>query len=306
LQPAALEISLQALDDIEVERQALHRHWQQRLERAHYEADRAARQYHAVEPEHRLVARALEQQWEAALAAAQALQAEYARFVAAQAASLSADERAAIRRLASDIPVLWQAETTSAADRQAIVRLLVERIVVTVQGESERVDVQIHWIGGHQTGATITRPVARLEQLSTYPKLMARVAALHAQGKSAAAIAGILNVEGWHPAKRCDTFQAAMVETLLLRQGLRSQRSVYVDRVEGRDDEWTLAGLARHLGIPEPTLYHWLRQGQLQGRQVRHAHHPLWLIRADAVELERLRALRAKPRTWSGVSKNES
>jgi hypothetical protein len=57
LEPAALEISLQAADEIALERQGLHQQWQHRLERAHDQVEHAARQYHAVEPEYRLVAR---------------------------------------------------------------------------------------------------------------------------------------------------------------------------------------------------------------------------------------------------------
>jgi DNA invertase Pin-like site-specific DNA recombinase len=148
LEPAALEISLRVAADLEGERQHLRQHWRQRLERARYQVERAARQYQAVEPEHRLVARTLERQWEEALATEAALQADYARFQAEQPPVLTADERATIRRLATDIPTLWHASTTTAADRQAIVRQLVERVVVTVQGESERVDAQIHWFGG--------------------------------------------------------------------------------------------------------------------------------------------------------------
>ena len=166
LEPAALEISLQVAADLEGERQHLHRHWQQRLERARYQVERAARQYQAVEPEHRLVARTLERQWEEALATEATLQADYARCQAEQPPVLTAEERAAIRRLATEIPALWQAPTTTAVDRQAIVRQLVERVVVTVRGESERVDVQMHWFGGHGTQATLSRPVARLDQLS--------------------------------------------------------------------------------------------------------------------------------------------
>ena len=41
LEPATLELSLQALQQVEQERQRLHRHWQQRLERATQEAQRA-------------------------------------------------------------------------------------------------------------------------------------------------------------------------------------------------------------------------------------------------------------------------
>ena len=70
LQPAALEVTLQLLEDLELERAALHRQWQQRLERARYEVERARRQYDAVEPENRLVARTLEQRWGGAVGGA--------------------------------------------------------------------------------------------------------------------------------------------------------------------------------------------------------------------------------------------
>ena len=80
LEPAALELSLAAADDIEQERARLHRNWQQQVERAHYEAERAQRQYDAVEPENRLVARELERRWEEALKEQRRLEEEYARF----------------------------------------------------------------------------------------------------------------------------------------------------------------------------------------------------------------------------------
>ena len=165
LEPAALELSLKVAEEVEAERQQLHQHWRQRLERAPYAVERAARQYQAVEPEHRLGARTLERPWEEALTAEAALRADYERFQAEQPAILSAAERAAIRQLASDIPALWRAPTTTPADRQAIIRQLVERVVVTVQGQSEIVEVQVHWFGGDGTQATLIRPVARWEQL---------------------------------------------------------------------------------------------------------------------------------------------
>ena len=297
LEPAALEISLQVAEDVEAERQRFQQHWQQRLERAHYEVERAHRQFNAVEPEHRLVARTLERQWEEALVAEAALQAEYERFLAAQPSPLSAEERAAIRRLASDIPALWHAATTTAADRQAIIRQLVERVVVTVQGESERVEVQVHWIGGQGTQTTLIRPVARLDQLSYYPQLIARVTALQAQGQDSVAIARTLNAEGWRPAKRCATFNAAMVRELRRRQGLCAPPVGRRDAVARRADEWTLAELAHHLDIPPPTLYCWLRRGRLHGRQVSRGAHRWWLIEADDATLARLRSDRAAART---------
>ena len=69
LDPAALELSLGAGEDLQRDRVRLDRHRQQRLERPGFEADPGARQYHAVEPENRLVARERNGRWEQALAA---------------------------------------------------------------------------------------------------------------------------------------------------------------------------------------------------------------------------------------------
>jgi DNA invertase Pin-like site-specific DNA recombinase len=301
LQPAALEISLQVAEDLQAERARRHAHWQQRLERARYDAERAARQYRAVEPENRLVARTLEQDWETALAAEDQLKAEYARCLASEPTALSAEERARIRQLASDLPALWNAETTGNDERQAIVRLLVERVIVTVIDDSEQVTVEVHWIGGHHTRERLTRPVARLEQLSTYPELAAHVLCLHQEGQTCAQIARQLNAERWQPAKRRQTFNAAMVATLLARQGVAAgsptrRQAPWVDR---QADEWSLRELALELEIPSVTLFSWLRKGVLQARRVERGGHRQWLIRADAAEVERLRALRSVPRRWA-------
>jgi hypothetical protein len=304
LQPAALEISLQVAEDLEGQRARHHAAWQQRLERAHYEAERAARQYQSVEPEHRLVARTLEQQWEAALVAEEQLQANYARCQASEPRTLSDPERARIRQLAADLPSLWKAPSTTAADRQAIVRQLIERVIVTVIDDSERVTVEVHWFGGHRTRTHLLRPVARLEQLSYYPQLVARILSLHQERRSCPEIARQLNAEGWRPATRRATFTGPMVASLLAHQGLSAgtpppRPTPWPERTA---EEWALPELARALAMPATTLFSWLRKGWVQGRQVERAGQRQWLIWADAAELERLRAQRDAPRHWAKVS----
>ena len=110
VQPAALEVSLAVAADIEAERAALERHWQQRLERARYEVDRARRQYNAVEPENRLVAHTLERAWEEALAGQAGLEAEHERHRRERPAAPSPEELRAIRAMTQDLPALWRAE----------------------------------------------------------------------------------------------------------------------------------------------------------------------------------------------------
>jgi hypothetical protein len=98
-------LSLAAEQALRAERVQLEGHWQQRLKRARYEGERAARQYAAVEPENRLVARELEKGWEKALRHEQHEQEAYARFRQERPAELTPRQRDAIRRLSHD--VVW-------------------------------------------------------------------------------------------------------------------------------------------------------------------------------------------------------
>jgi DNA invertase Pin-like site-specific DNA recombinase len=136
-----------------------------------YEAERARRQYDAVEPENRLVARTLERQWEAKLVAQQQLEEAYHRFLQEQPRTFSEAERAAIRRLAADIPALWAASTTTAANREELLRQIIETVVVAADGKSERVQVTIRWVGGGETAGTVIRPIRHASDLRTYGEI---------------------------------------------------------------------------------------------------------------------------------------
>jgi DNA invertase Pin-like site-specific DNA recombinase len=218
LEPASLDLSLQALEHVQHERQRLHQHWQQRLERAAQDAERAERQYHAVEPENRLVARSLEQRWEQTLRAQRELQEDYDRFLQDQPRQLSVDETARIQALASDIPALWHARETSAAERKEIVRLLVERVVVHVRPDSEQTEVVISWRGGVTTTHSIVRSVSRYESLQNYPQMLARIQQLRDSGLTIKEVARQLNAEGYRTPHSRKGYTSTSVRKLLSRQ----------------------------------------------------------------------------------------
>src|SRR5262249_61335487 len=77
LEPDKLALALEAFAHLTREREGLNHQWQLRLERARFDAERAKRQYDAVEPENRLVARNLERHWEAQLRAVEAVERDY-------------------------------------------------------------------------------------------------------------------------------------------------------------------------------------------------------------------------------------
>jgi DNA invertase Pin-like site-specific DNA recombinase len=297
LEPAALETSLLTADEVERERAALDAQWRHRLERASYHAERARRQFDAIEPENRLVGRTLERQWELALAEQAQLMAEYERFKRDQPQHMTAAEVAAIRKLAGDMPGLWLAATQE--ERQTLVRLLFERILVEVVGGTEQVKVKCHWQGGHRTSHQLVRPVARLDRLSKYHELLAHAAELHRAGHSYGEVARVLNQEGWRPAKRCTSFSAWMVRNLLRKTDSvirKYQRQPIA--IERRPDEWIIAELARQIPVPESTLYSWVQKGRLRRRTVRVGRYQITLVHADAAEIAMLRTVRATSPPW--------
>jgi DNA invertase Pin-like site-specific DNA recombinase len=247
LQPAALDLHLAAAEDVEKQRQSLHQNWQQKLERAGYDAQRAARQYGEVEPENRLVARELERRWEEALHEEVRLKQEYEQFCAERPAKLSAAQRDQIRQLAQDIPKIWSAETTTPADRQRLIRMLVERVAVEVQGQSEQVKVAITWSGGSVTDHQLVRTVGSYAQLADYPRLCTRIEELRAEGKSMKDVAAGLNAEGYRPPKQVDRFTGGMVSGFLARMFEKAGKN-YNQQVAGalKKGEWLLGALASY------------------------------------------------------------
>lgn len=293
LEPASLELSLQAETHLGQERVELDKLWQQRLERANFEAQRAGRHYRLVEPENRLVARQLAQEWETKLKDHQQLQEEYKRFSHQQPKSLCESEKQMIRQLAENLPMLWYSPITTAVQRKEMIRQVIEQIRVDVQGESELVEVQIDWVGGTSTRAQIIRPVARWTQLSNYPQLCHRLEQLAQTQLNGEEITNCLIGEGFYPPKRLTTLKPAEVQTLMRRLGLGSSRSAPA-RSALAEHEWWLPDLARALDMPIVTLYNWVRRGWVKARQQPDSPYH-WMIWADPAELERLRTHRQSP-----------
>jgi hypothetical protein len=291
LEPAALTLSLEATARLEQEREALDRLWQQRLERAAYESERAARHYRLVEPEHRLVARQLAQEWEAKLTAHRHLQEEYERFVQAQPQPLSAAERTAIAQLAHNIPALWHAPTTTMAERKEIVRQIIHRVMVAGEGTSERLQITIEWVGGGTTGGIITRPISRVEHLSDYPRLCERIRTLAQTGYSTVQITACLAREGFRSPKRAKPFSRQSVVELMRRLAVHQPLSRR--RLPLKKHEWWLSDLARAVGVSNSTLHRWRQCGWLKARWHPQTHR--WVAQVDETELERLKRRSSLP-----------
>ena len=115
ISPEQVALALAAADEVQQRRTRTTRAAELAVEHARYEADRAERAFHACEPDHRLVARSLEQRWEARLAAL--TEAEQA-LAQSQAAVAPLPPREELEALCADLPGLWGAPTTSNRDRK--------------------------------------------------------------------------------------------------------------------------------------------------------------------------------------------
>ena len=284
VQPAALETLLAALDAHEAERQALERHWAQRLERARYAAARAQRQYDACEPENRLVARTLEARWEEALAAVAAVEQEYATAQQNALAPLTTAEQDAARALASDLPAIWHAPTTTAADRKRLLRLVIQEVTVTVAPGGRAAELAILWSGGATTAHTITRP-PRGWHCTTDPAVVARLRDL-AQHLPDHQIAAQLNTAGV-------TTRTGKRWTYQRVASIRHQHAIptacpldtEVRAVRG-DGLMPVALAAEQLGVSRALVHVWIGLGALAGEQ-RVAASKRW-VRLTAADVARL------------------
>jgi len=303
VEPAALELSLRAAEQVERDRARLHEQWEQRAERVGYEVARAKRQYDAVDPENRLVARELERRWEARLGEQREVEEGHARFCREQPRHLSAADRERIRALATDVPALWHATTTTGGERRRVVRQLIERVEVVRRGTGAEIDLVVHWRDGTATRHAAHQGTRRYDQLADHDRLRERVRVLRGAGRTADQIAAVLNAEGHRPA-RGGSFTAHRVRHLVVTWGL-------TDAPPGSGGpggqpgpgEWWLPGLARELRVPSLVVHQWRRYGWVRARQLpgKAGRVIVWADRSEVARLRRLRAYEVRHPNERGV-----
>lgn len=293
LAPDRIAIALAAMGQLEEENRHLDRQWTLRRERARYEAERARRQYDAVEPENRLVARSLERAWEEKLRAIEVIEQEYARWRAEEPLVISADDRAQLQTLGENLPRIWHAVTTSAADRKRILRLIMHEVVLDQRRLQGQVWLKIVW----QTGATSEHQLQR--RVHTYrdyidiERLRQRLTELNGAGKMDKEIAAILNREGFVAARGC-AFKGENVWLLRTRWGIPTVKinGAGTNPMRWPDGTFSIQGAAAALGITAQTVFDYLDRGLLSGRQLTKGQP--WQIDLSDDQINRLRA-RVRP-----------
>ena len=288
LEPACLEATAKALAEAE-------QHYRQRLaafelavERARYEASRASRQYDAVEPENRLVARTLERAWEDKLAAVRQAENDLRTQQARRPVALTSQELTWITTAGADVKAVFSAPATTIPERKQLIRAVITEVVLTIHDQERVADLRIIWQGGAATELSMqmTRNGSHTRTTSEDTVCLVRRLAVHYDDKT---IALILSKQHRRTATGL-TWTKTRVRDLRASRQIPAHETGGPETVTaGPEDSVvvTVPQAAALLGISKYTIYRWLREGFITGEQLTPAAP--WRIRVDQTLRDRLR-----------------
>jgi hypothetical protein len=233
------------------------------LERKRYAAALAERQFNKVDPDNRLVAAELERRWEAALSEVRAAEEALAQQTSPQTVAhigMGKTLEGKVISLAGRLPHIWSDPATTDAHRKALLRCLVEKVVLD-RREHDVASVRVVWRGGAVTDLDVKMKVNSIAKLTRGAEMRDRVLALARNGIPDAEIAALLTREG-HRSPDCqDKVLPVTVQRIRHAASIR----VIEPRSRWSHDVRSLSPpeLASRLNIPVNWLYVQIRQKRL-------------------------------------------
>jgi DNA invertase Pin-like site-specific DNA recombinase len=267
LEPAALAATAKALAEADANHRRHLAAFELAVERARFEADRARRQFDAVEPENRLVGRTLESSLEQALGAQRQAEANLTAQRLRQPTKLTEEETAWLEQAGADVRAVFHAPTTTWRVRKQLLRALITEVVITVQSAERRADVNVVWEGGAATSFSFELNKTGGHFRTTDEDTVEIVRRL-AERYDDRTIAAVLSKQG----RRTGTglaFTKTRVKTLRVSRGIPAYAPPAA--VTRRDDDEPVVSITQAeklLGISRVTLYRWLADGFIVGEQL--------------------------------------
>ena len=237
--------------------------------------------------------RELERRFETALEALQGIEQEAEERIRSLEIPLSAQDQERLQRYAEDLPRLWNAPTTRPQDRKRIVRLLIDNVVATREGESV-LKADVHWSGGEVSHLEVTTGRAGCHRYAAPSELIDLVRTL-AREFSDSQIARILNRKRiWTP--KGLPFNTHRVRMTRCNHQIEKGPSV----PRAGEDIHTAQQAAAILGVDRCTVIRWVESGFLRGVQL--TSGAPWRIQVSAEDIRRLKATDA-PQGWLSLKK---
>jgi hypothetical protein len=289
LSPVELDVYTQAL---EVQRQQATRieaAQRQQLERLRYAAALCERQFRRVDPDNRLVAAELERRWEAALRELKTTEVAYDQHSpeAEPPLSLSPEVRTALLDIGQKLPEVWATEVRSQQHRKALLRCLIDKVVVH-RVRRDAIHTRIVWKGGATTTFEVPVTVGAFADLSAAAEMEQQILALFAAGHSDEMIATQLTQQGYRSPQRWQVLPST-VKTIRLKHGLLQQR--HQSHPRRIADYLTVPQLARRLGVTPYWLYDRIQNGRIAIRK--EPKRGLYLFPDHPSTLEKLQQLQS-------------
>jgi hypothetical protein len=147
------------------------------LERKRYAAALAERQFNKVDPDNRLVAAELERRWEVALDEVRAAEEALAQQSLPQPIGqmgMGKVLHGKVVSLAGRLPHIWTDPATTDAQRKALLRCLVDKVVLD-RGDHDVAVVRIVWRGGAASNLEIKMKVNSVAKLTRGTEMRDRV-----------------------------------------------------------------------------------------------------------------------------------
>lgn len=287
LQPAQLDALTAVLEHQDQDYAQLEQQWQYRLQQAQYDARRAQKQYNAVDPENRLVARELERRWEWTLQNLQEVEQGLERFKAQRPASSIPPELAEqFRHICQTLPQVW--EQLAPRDKKDLLRSLIAKVILK-RTQSDQLSVKIIWISGHFSEHVTWMSIHRNQDTSQFDQLTKRIYTLWKQGLNDVAIARQLTEEGFTSA-RLDHISRYTVQVIRMKNRWLTSSSPKIDTPEGFVK---VADLSTRLRIAQNWLYRRIKDGQISPDDyIRHPKRRVILIRDEPLVIEKILKLR--------------
>ena len=166
-------------------------------------------------------------------------------------------------------PRLWNATTTTSADRKQIVRLVIKEVVLDQKRRRGYVWIRIVWQTGSTSEHWLQRTVQSYAQHADQDRLRQRIIELNGQQKMDGEIAYILNAEAFRTAHG-PPFSGGMIHQLRKRWQIAT---VKINGKEANPPRWpdgtySVQGAAAAIGITPQVIFDWLRRGRLTGKQL--------------------------------------
>ena len=262
--PAAMDAILLAEKNIETEHDTALDQLRLQIERLQYEADKAERRFQAVEPENRLVARTLENQWETCLHQLQAAKNEFEQCQRQRPEALTPKQRDHIHTLSKDIKQVWQAPTTTSRDKKELLQILLQEVNIRMDRTLNTAHLIIRWQTDAVTEIDMDLPKRNSPTIRTEQDTIDLVRRL-AVHYNDAMIAGILNRQGRQTA-RGHRFTANRVGNLRRHWNIPKFDPASVSPDEG--ELVTVQKAAEILDVASGTVHRWLLDGFIAGEQI--------------------------------------